>query len=467
MKLQLKISALLQGKIHYYFTLLSFLFISMANAQTTPCRTGFDVKIDHESKTVKLNAKSNMTPVKFLWDFGDGTSERGSEVKHTYTNPGKYKICVKSIAFNSSTNQRCTVQVCKTVRIVDCDRLKGEFAYEVDGLSIKVRGKSNSNIAAAGYSFGDSTIKRGYSAKHTYSKPGTYSVCMILKDTVYGCKTTICKRITIARPGCQLEGDFKFTNNGFGLKLQAKSNQDKVHYFWSFGDGEDATGKNTSHRYKKPGLYQVCLIIFNPKTKCKVCICKRVLIEKPCNLKANFQMRTDSTKVWVRARSNASNNSLYYWSFGDGTKKRGKFAKHKYSSPGLYKVTLLVVDKRRDCKTMVEKRVIIGRNRTSTLTQSPSPSFEPSENELNNENDNQAPMWNASVSPSPAKESVSLSSSDKTLSTVVITDMSGTVVVDQTSSLSNIDVTNLSHGIYYAKITAADGSQKTIRFIKN
>ena len=78
-----------------------------------------------------------------------------------------------------------------------------------------------------------------------------------------------------------------------------------------------------------------------------------------------------------------------------------------------------------------------------------------------------APVWNVNITPSPAISNVSFSSSDASLAQVVISDMSGTEVLRSNGTLQNINVAELKHGMYYAAITAADGTMKTVKFIKN
>jgi PKD repeat protein len=467
MKLLQKLQASLPGKL--LVLLLSFFLLSSTsiNAQTgTPCRADFDFKIDHNTKTVVFEAKSNKKPVAFIWNFGDSTREKGDRVKHQYDEAGKYKVCVTAIAFNNSTNQRCTTQVCKEIKIVDCDRLEAKFAFEIEDKTIKVRGKANSNVVKAGYTFGDGTAKRGFENKHTYKKPGIYKVCLIVVDTVYGCKVEVCKRVIIGKDKCELEGDYRIIKDGLGIKVEGKANERGVHYFWSFGDGSDATGKQAKHKYKKAGTYEVCLIIFNPKTKCKVCVCKKVEVEKPCNLKADFQYKVDNNKIYVKARSNASKNSTYIWSFGDGTIKRGMRAAHVFNKRGVYEVKLVVIDKRRNCRTTVSKRVVIGKKASTTNGQ-----FVIPENNTSNSNQvyNQPfiqPTWEATATPSPAVNNVSFSSETAQLALVEISDLNGTVVINQTGTLANIDVSSLKHGVYCAKLTAADGTVNTVRFVK-
>ena len=227
------------------------------------------------TKTIKAEAKSNHTPVVFGWEMGDGTFLRGKEISHQYNRPGKYTVCLVSIMFNNTTNQRCTTRVCKDIEIVNCDRLKSRFAVEVKGLTIRVKGTSNVDSISAGFKFGDGNGARGLTASHTYDKPGVYRVCFIVEDLVYGCREEVCQKVIVEKKPCDLKADFAIDKDGLGVKVKARSNENNVHYFWSFGDGNDATGKTAGNRYKKEGVYTISLIVFNPRTKCKTLVCKR------------------------------------------------------------------------------------------------------------------------------------------------------------------------------------------------
>jgi hypothetical protein len=105
----------------------------------------------------------------------------------------------------------------------------------------------------------------------------------------------------------------------------------------------------------------VCLIVFDPDTKCKVCVCKIIVVEKPCKLKADFNIRQADEKIVVKPRANATKRASYYWDFGDGSTAIGRTAKHAYANKGTYVVNLTIADKRFGCKVEVQKKPRVGR----------------------------------------------------------------------------------------------------------
>jgi PKD repeat protein len=627
----------LQGKRLLLIIPAVLLILSSAFSQTTTCKTDFEFDINHNTKTVVFKARSNKTPAVFGFKLGDGNFKRGQHISHTYASAGSYVVTLTTIAFDSVSNQRCTTKVSKKVEIVDCDRLKVAFKYEVDGMTVKVKGEANSNSVSTGFKFGDGHGSRGDEAKHTYDKPGVYSVCFIAEDSIYGCRqevckrvvisapcdleakfeyrqenndfkffakasdrparflwnfgdgekghgdeikhsydkpgtyevclvvfamnstndqicttrvckkvivkadndcglrakfdfrqhknqfkfeavasdsparfvwnfgdgetghgaqikheynkpgtytvcltvyaksnsttnqictTKVCKRVVIEKPKCILEGDFRIASDGLNIKVQGKSNVEKVHYFWSFGDGTDATGKNARHRYEKPGVYEVCLIIFNPRTKCKICICKKVVVEKLCNLKATILTRIASDKVYVKARTNASRYSTYKWDFGDGSTATGHRARHQYKRKGVYVITLVINDRKKGCKIEITKRVVIGRQQLTAQRQDiGSDVVDQSDNkEVDTKLDE---IWDAKVSPSPARNSVKISSDDKDLAKVEVYSLDGSRVIESKENLANIDISLLQKGFYYAHVTAVDGTTTIVKFLKD
>lgn len=46
--------------------------------------------------------------VRYIWDFGDGTTGEGATVIHTYRNPGEYEVCLTVIDDEGASARACT-----------------------------------------------------------------------------------------------------------------------------------------------------------------------------------------------------------------------------------------------------------------------------------------------------------------------------------------------------------------------
>ena len=94
-------------------SLLLSMFVLPVKAQSTSCKSDFKFEVNHQNKEVSLEARSSHQPAVFAWKISDGSAYRGQSINHTFSAAGTYKICLLTIAFDSSVNQRCTSTVCK------------------------------------------------------------------------------------------------------------------------------------------------------------------------------------------------------------------------------------------------------------------------------------------------------------------------------------------------------------------
>ncbi len=270
--------------------------------------------------------------------------------------------------------------------------------------------------------------------------------------------------------------DFKFAidNNSKTVKFVSKVSSDALAVKWDLGDGDYSTDRNVKHTYDSAGYYKVCLTAYGydsiNKTSCSTTVCKRVKIEKPCNLKANFKITINDNVVRLKARSN-SKDVVYGWSFGDGTSQRGNPVKHTYSKPGVYKVTLYVKDTVSGCTYSLSKRLIINPSARSMVfkntQQNSTLTTEDAGTSGISEASSEKPDWTAGAYPVPAIESVDFKA-DKPLATVEVYNAGGTSVLSTDLDVNqNIDITIPPTGYYYARLTADDGTVKIVKFVKS
>lgn len=116
---------------------------------------------------------------------------------------------------------------------------------------------------------------------------------------------------------------------------------------WVFGDGAESTDKKGMHIYKKPGYYQVSLIIDNEFTKtfnvlvssAVAVITRDSLVRSSTSIAAPTQaMQLEN--VLFRAVSNDA--KIYSWKFGESGNidAKDKMATYAFKNPGNYVVTL-------------------------------------------------------------------------------------------------------------------------------
>lgn len=306
------------------------------------------------------------------WTFGDGTSSNQFNPVHIYTAPGTYTVCLRIIRYNGS-NTPCIREICKTIIVTAPCNMVPDFTWTVtqtNPLRIEFHNTSTNTLVTDSirWTFGDGTSSSAFNPIHTYTAPGTYTVCLrILRytaGTTTPCIREICKTIVVQVP-CTLVVNFtsqpdpnhplriKFTNTSTPI-----STTDSVR--WTFGDGTSVSGlqsdpnvANPTHIYATAGTYTVCLRVKKNNSattpnqvNCVRVKCNTVVVTTPCNFLVNFSWRPDSInprKVYFTNLSvPPTAGAIAVWTFGDGSSATSWNAIHEYAHPGRYLVCLKV-----------------------------------------------------------------------------------------------------------------------------
>jgi PKD repeat protein len=434
-----------------------------------PC-TDFkaDFVLSQDSNLVKVAGRSNSKNTTYAFLFGDGTKTKGQFARHKYSKPGTYVICMIA----KDTVLDCVKRVCKTIHVPDaCDYLKADFVIDRDELTVKLRGKANSNNAVYGYVIDDTIVKRGQFVKHTFTKRGAHTICLIAKDTVKNCKVKVCKRIVIPPKCAYLKADFANRQNDEKFQFSARSNAKKPIYIWTFGDSTRGKGQTVKHEYKKPGVYEVCLIVVDSATKCRVKICKKVVVKKPCDIKGDFAFRMAGKSAKFKARSN-SNTARYIWTFGDGTSATGKEAKHRYKKPGIYTVCLTILSGK-DCGITICKRVKIKKPKGKSPLQQQVLLLEDGVDQEDQPDNNptngpEVQPLELKLSPNPTQTESLLEINRDDVQSIAVYAFDGTLVkkLEKQHLNSQVNLSDLPRGNYFIRAVDLDGNVETTKFIK-
>ena len=211
------------------------------------------------------------------------------------------------------------------------------------------------NVTHWEWSFGDGSSATTRDPNHIYQHAGTYNVCLYI-STSDGCTTHYCDSITVGQipQTCRalisqqigLNNDIYFSGyaiNGNGGTLNISS------YYWTFGDGTEATTQDPHHIYSQPGSYRVCLRI-TTTDNCVSTICETYTvgtIPHICSTNFSYQNNPNTLLAFFQGHAwNTDNTPInvttYNWSFGDGTSGTGLNPDHRYTHAGLYRVCLVI-----------------------------------------------------------------------------------------------------------------------------
>lgn len=301
------------------------------------------------TKALWANLYNNSTLAnKYFWRFGDGQTSTANDPKHKYAAPGLYNVCLIA----TDTVKGCKDSVCKYIEITyTCANFKAKFGSIDSVLKVQFYDSSSFSPTTYKWRFGDGDSSTSKNPLHTYSTAGTYNVCLIISDTVSGCRDTICKSITVKSSVCS---GFKvnFIDSAVGgnnVQFINLSSSSANKFYWRFGNGSTSTSSNPSFNYSAPSTYNVCLIAWDTTNSCVDSICKNVVVNPCGSYKANFKDSAQSGNTIKFSNTSSSNANRFLWKFGNGNTSSTKNPTHTYSSPGTYTVCLIARDTINNC----------------------------------------------------------------------------------------------------------------------
>ncbi|MCB9235108.1 MAG: PKD domain-containing protein [Bacteroidia bacterium] len=207
------------------------------------------------------------------------------------------------------------------------------FSESVNLLAVNF---TNSSTGANSYAwnFGDGQVSSQQNPSHTYTNPGTYTVCVIATNTTSGCSDTTCHGVTVVCP--LATAGFASSSSQLTASFTNQTTGTTTGYFWDFGDGGNSTQTSPSHTYASPGTYTVCLTASNSCGSDS--ICHSVVVTCPL-ASAGFTSTSNQLTASFTNQTTGTTTG-YFWDFGDGGNSTQTSPSHTYASPGTYTVCL-------------------------------------------------------------------------------------------------------------------------------
>ena len=312
------------------------------------------------------------------WTFGDGTSSNAFNPDHIYAQPGTYTVCLRMQKRGpNGTVINCISEICKTVVVYPTCTLVANFIWQADPSNAQKIFFTNTSapITTADsirWTFGDGSSSNAMNPDHTYTQPGTYTVCLRVQKRntngggVYNCVREICK-VVVVQPACNFQANWSWHLDSVNVKKVYFTNLTIIPTVtaavtWSFGDGTTANTWNAVHEYANPGRYYVCLRV-EISPNCVRYRCDSITVPvppPPCNSQSNFTFLRSSTNSQTYTFTPDYQNPAahYTWTFGDGTGSNSMIATHHYDHAGTYTVCL-TVSRGVNCTSTTCKTIIV------------------------------------------------------------------------------------------------------------
>lgn len=140
----------------------------------------------------------------------------------------------------------------------------GSFVFTINDMTVDFNGTVSMNVTNIVWSFGDMTYDNSnqVNVQHTYTQPGTYTVCIIVQDSAGNCFDSSCAQITVIPQSCQ--ASFTYIDSlAYVFFINTSSLGSNGLYAWDFGDGNYSSMFSPSHAYAQPGQYMVTLFAYD------------------------------------------------------------------------------------------------------------------------------------------------------------------------------------------------------------
>lgn len=323
-------------KVHY-ITVFASPVVNFSASDTTGC---YPLKVRFTDFSIP--ADGNI--VKWLWDFGDGSTDTTQHAEHTYTAPGNYNVTLQV-----KNSRGCVTTLTKVRHIKLTNGVKAGFSFTAPNnckppTSISFTNSSTgTGVLSYQWDFGDGGTSTAANPVHVYNTPGTYNVKLILRNNT-GCvdSLTIFQAITIGTV------DANFTVpalicEGKAITFTNTSQPAPVGALWDFGDGTFSSVIDAVKVYSAPGNYTVKLV--SNFGACKDSISKPVVVlPKPVAAFTGLNTAACKPPLTTSFSANVAGAVSYQWFFGDGSTATGTSPSHTYTTIGDFDVSLVVTN---------------------------------------------------------------------------------------------------------------------------
>ncbi len=204
------------------------------------------------SLTASFTDLTTGSPSSWLWDFGDGNTSTMQNPSHSYAVPGTYTVCL------TATNTCGTDSSCQVITVT-CPAPGTDFSSSASSLAASFTDLTTGSPISWLWDFGDGNTSTMQNPSHSYSTPGSYTVCL---TTTNSCGSdSACQVLTVTCP--TPTSDFSSSTAAQTATFTDASAGTPTSWLWDFGDGNTSTMQNPSHTYSAPGTYLVCLTVTN------------------------------------------------------------------------------------------------------------------------------------------------------------------------------------------------------------
>ena len=289
--------------------------------------------------------QSTGNPDILLWSFGDGSTDIGPVVSHSFDEPGQFTVSLTASNEAGPNTTSATINVVEAISPPVA--IIGAFPGIVEvGQTVTLTSESTNSPTTVTWEFGDGAAGLGTTVRHDWNEPGEFRIRLTVSnsagsDTVF---TDITVRpavdIPIARFG---QSDLEVVV-GEEVRFNDLSLNNPDDLTWEFGDNTTAQGANVVKSWSTSGTFTVTLTASNDAGSDSTAKTVTVLPLPPDAPSADFTIPTAVIPVnepLSFTDTSTGDPTEWFWDFGDGgSTSRAQDPVRPFRRPGTYTVTL-------------------------------------------------------------------------------------------------------------------------------
>lgn len=326
----------------------------------------------YEDSVITFNAietydtSSDLGTLEYAWDFGDGSDEVKNEimVQHSYPKEGIYYVTLQVKDDDNFINTtKVKIDVINFVPVADAGQDQTVYEDSVVTFIGNQTIDTPSDFPSLNYTwdFGDGTpIKYGVQVNHIYNISDSYTVILTVqdndgaqnKDYLNVVVKNVAPYASVSQDHVKVYEDELILFNASGSS-DTISDLPSLNYTWDFGNDIIKYGKSTTHYYTQKGEYAAELKVTDDDGEFSITQINISIVNVPPIADFGLEDNTITVGKYEHLIFDGSNSTdtisdlpflEYEWDFGDNTTATGILVSHNYTAPGIYNVTLKVID---------------------------------------------------------------------------------------------------------------------------
>ena len=222
----------------------------------------------------------------FTWVVNNTIIGNSADMEYTFSSPGFYNVCL-----NATANSECpNVQHCLTFfiedEILDCDASFDVIPINNTSTSFNFIPAYNSPTAIHIWTYEYQGLAISFEPPYSFPAAGLYNVCHEVIDTLNNCFAFECASVLVNGVDNPCSASFLFqqespVNDLAYVFTPTQANANTFEFIWYFGDGVTSTAYAPEHTFSGPGIYNVCLFLWNTVTGCQASLCNTIVVGTP------------------------------------------------------------------------------------------------------------------------------------------------------------------------------------------